>query len=303
MDQGLFIITMGVLAGVAGKGLGSVITALFGARSERTVSVFLSFAGGVMLAIVLLELIPEAIDYSSVWVAVLGLGIGVLVVLGLNRVVDRITEARRKAREHKKHIAAVTAPDDTGALFSPSLAGPDCPECEVATDLDSTLHDNYEEYFHAEELLSNKGNMMRAGIVILFAIALHNIPEGLAMGAAGQYDIALGITIALLIALHNIPEGMAISAPLISGGLSKIKTILLTMAAGATTVIGAVLGVLIGGISSLALALSLAIAGGAMLYVVLGEIFPQTIVTNKDRMPAMAALAGIVVAIIFIAII
>jgi ZIP family zinc transporter len=277
MNQGLLIITLSVLAGVVGMGLGSIITALFGARTERTISVFLSFAGGVMLAIVLLELIPEAIEYAGeyhgeffgVATAVAGLLIGVLVVLGLNKLIDKVTRARQAKRQHANN----------------------------------EFHENYEEFFHADELLAKKGNMLRAGMVILFAIALHNIPEGLAMGAAGSYEIGLGITIGLLIALHNIPEGMAISAPLISGGLSKAKTILLTMAAGATTVIGAVLGVLIGGISSFALALSLSVAGGAMLYVVFGEIFPQTIVTNKDRIPAISALAGIVVAIIFIAII
>jgi len=269
MNQGLTIILLSVLAGVVGMGLGSIITAIFGSRTERTISVFLSFAGGVMLAIVLLELIPEAIEYGGVITAIVGLILGVLVVLGLNRLIDKVTRARQKKKQHANN----------------------------------ELHDNYEEFFHADELLAKRGSMLRAGMVILFAIALHNIPEGLAMGAAGQYEIALGITIGLLIALHNIPEGMAISAPLISGGLSKAKTILLTMAAGATTVIGAVLGVLIGGISSFALALSLAVAGGAMLYVVFGEIFPQTIVTNKDRIPAISALAGIVVAIIFIAII
>jgi len=277
MEQGLLIITLSVLAGVVGMGLGSIITALFGARTERTISVFLSFAGGVMLAIVLLELIPEAIEYAGeyygelfgVATAVIGILIGVLVVLGLNKIIDRVTRARQAKKQHANN----------------------------------ELHDNYEEFFHADELLAKKGSMLRAGMVILFAIALHNIPEGLAMGAAGQYEIALGITIGLLIALHNIPEGMAISAPLISGGLSKPKTILLTMAAGATTVIGTVIGVFVGGISTFALALSLSIAGGAMLYVVFGEIFPQTIVTNKDRIPAIAALVGIVVAIIFIAII
>ena len=277
MDQGLLIITLSVIAGVVGMGLGSIITALFGARTERTISIFLSFAGGVMLAIVLLELIPEAIEYASesygeffaVVIAVVGILIGVLVVLGLNKLIDKATRARQMKKQHANN----------------------------------ELHANYEEFFHLDELLAKKGSMMRAGVVILFAIALHNIPEGLAMGAAGQYELALGVTIGLLIALHNIPEGMAIAAPLICGGLSKPKTILLTMVAGATTVIGAVIGVFIGGISTLALSLSLSIAGGAMLYVVFGEILPQTVVTNKDRIPAISALVGIVVTIIFIALI
>ena len=277
MDQGLLIIILSALAGIVGMGLGSIITVLFGTRSERTVSALLAFAGGVMIAIVLLELIPEAIEYASdyrgelfgVATAVIGLLLGILVVLGLNRIIDKVTHTQQTKKQNT----------------------------------DSKLHSNYEEFFHADGLLTRQGSMLRAGIVVLFAIALHNIPEGLAMGAAGQYEIALGITIGLLIALHNIPEGMAISAPLLCGGLSKLKVILLTMAAGATTVIGAALGVFIGGVSPFALALSLSIAGGAMLYVVFGEILPQTCVTNKDRVPAITALAGIVVAIIFIAII
>jgi ZIP family zinc transporter len=269
MNQIALIIALSGLAGVLGMGLGSIITALFGTRTERTISVFLSFAGGVMLAIVLLELIPEAIEYAGVLTAVAGIVIGVFVVMGLNKLIDAITRARQEKKQSKNN----------------------------------ELHDNYGEFFHADELLARKGSMLRAGMIILFAIALHNIPEGLAMGAAGQYEIALGVTIGLLIALHNVPEGMAIAAPLISGGLSKVKTVLLTMAAGATTIVGALLGVFIGGISSFTLALSLAIAGGAMLYVVFGEIFPQTIVTNKDRIPAVSALVGIVVAIIFITLI
>jgi len=141
--------------------------------------------------------------------------------------------------------------------------------------------------------------MLRSGMIMLFAIAQHNIPEGLAMGAAGVHDIRLGIAIAIVIALHNIPEGMAVSAPLIAGGLSKIKSVMLVVLVGATTAVGAVLGVLIGGISDTALALSFAIAGGAMLYVVLGEILPQSIVTTKDRVPTVFALVGSIIGMLF----
>ena len=254
------IIIMSLLAGVVGMGLGAVITAIFGARTDRMISIFLSLAGGVMISIVLLELLPEAIEYSNMLVAVVGLVIGALMVLALNNIVDTIT--RKNASKSK-------------------------------------LHENYAEFFHSSDVISNKKNMLRSGMIMLFAIALHNIPEGLAMGAAGQHDAALGVTIAIMIALHNVPEGMAIAAPLISGGLSKLKTIVLLLLTGATTVIGAVAGVIIGGISDMTLALSFSIAGGAMLYVVFGEILPHSIATDKDRVPAVFALVGIVVGMLF----
>jgi len=255
------IILLSLLAGVIGMGLGGIITAIFGTRTDTMISIFLSLAGGVMASIVLIELVPEAIEYSGVATAVAGLIIGALMVMLLNVVADKISNSQKTKGK---------------------------------------LHDSYAGFFHSEGVIDgNKKSMIRSGMIMLFAIALHNIPEGLAMGAAGYHDAALGMTIALMIALHNIPEGMAVSAPLISGGMSKIKAIVLVALVGATTVIGAVAGVLIGGISYFTLALSFAIAGGAMLYVVFGEILPHSIATNKSKVPAVFALVGIVIGLIF----
>jgi len=247
---------MSLFAGVVGMGLGGLFTAILGSRTDRMISIFLSFAGGVMVSVVLLELIPEAIEYSNVAVAILGLAMGALMVLVLHNIMDKISGAGKSK---------------------------------------SKLHGTYAEFFHQDEIISKKKSMLRSGMVMLFAIGLHNIPEGLAMGAAGVHDAGLGLTIAIIIALHNIPEGMAVSAPLIAGGLSKTKSVILILLVGATTAIGAILGVVIGGISDTALALSFSIAGGAMLYVVFGEILPQSIVTNKDRVPTVFALVGTVV--------
>jgi ZIP family zinc transporter len=110
--------------------------------------------------------------------------------------------------------------------------------------------------------------------------------------------MALGGTLALMIGLHNIPEGMAISAPLISGGLNKWRAALLTVLAGTPTVLGAIIGILIGGISNTALSLSFSIAGGAMLYAVFGEILPQSMSISKNRIPAIVLLIGIVVGLL-----
>lgn len=257
------VLMMALFAGVVGMGAGGIITALFGSKTDKMISIFLSFAGGVMVSIVFLELLPEAIEYANMLTAVLGLVIGALLVLLLNNIVDQISDKNKKKAE---------------------------------------LHENYAEFFHASELIQKRKSMVRSGMIMLFAIALHNIPEGLALGAAGQSDEALGLTLAILIGLHNIPEGMAISAPLISGGVSKFKTIMLAVLAGSTTMIGAGLGILIGGVSDYAKALSFAIAGGAMLYVVLGEMLPQSIVTNKDRVPTIFALVGIIVGTLLTAI-
>jgi len=136
--------------------------------------------------------------------------------------------------------------------------------------------------------------MLQSGMLMFLVISLHTLPEGLALGAAGYHDASLGFTLAIIIGIHNIPEGMAIAAPLIAGGVNKDKTIMLTLLAGVPTVIGALIGVLLGGISDVTVALSFAIAGGAMLYVVFGEILPQSMIMSKNRIPTISALVGIV---------
>jgi ZIP family zinc transporter len=140
--------------------------------------------------------------------------------------------------------------------------------------------------------------MLRSGILMLIAIGLHNIPEGLAIGAGGSHDERLGIVLAVMIALHNIPEGMAIAAPLVSGGIGRWKAVGLVSLSGAPTLLGGIIGVYIGGISDFALSMSLSAAGGAMLYMVFGEIIPQAIVMTKSRMASIAALFGILVGLI-----
>ena len=252
---------MSLFAGVIGMGLGGLISALFGSRKERMTSIFLSFAGGVMISIVFLELVPESVELSSTGMTIIGLILGSILVQALNNLMDRLSSTRDGSK----------------------------------------LHETFAEFFHSNEMITKKTSMLRSGMIMLVVIGLHNVPEGLAMGAAGQHDANLGLALAIIIALHNIPEGMAVSAPLIAGGLSKTKAVVITLLAGATTLVGAVAGVLIGRISDVAIALSFAIAGGAMLYVVLSEILPQAIVSSKDRIPTVFALVGIITGMLFIA--
>ena len=255
----MHIILLSMIAGVAGMGLGGLLTALFGNKSDKMISIFLSFSGGVMMSIAFVELIPEAIELSNIAVMVAGLFIGAVLVFSLHYLMDYLSRSGGKSK----------------------------------------LHETFAEYFHSGDMISKKSSMLRSGMVMLFAIGLHNVPEGLAMGAAGNYDAKLGLTLAIIIGLHNIPEGMAVSAPLILGGLSKLKSVIITLIAGATTVLGAALGLLIGSISDTAIALSFGAAAGAMLYVVIGEILPQSIVMSKDRIPTIFAFAGVVVGMLF----
>ena len=160
---------------------------------------------------------------------------------------------------------------------------------------------------HIEQHAAKKDNKLSlfvAGVVMACAIALHNVPEGMTIGASyvsnGGVMGSSALVLAVLIGLHNIPEGMAVSVPLISGGMGKWKAVLITALSGAPTIIGALLGYLLGDIGAVGLALSLGFASGAMLYVVFGEILPQAILMYHSKIPAFSTIAGMLVGLIII---
>ena len=146
--------------------------------------------------------------------------------------------------------------------------------------------------------------MLIAGMVMACAIALHNVPEGMTIGASFVSNDGVmassALVLSILIGLHNIPEGMAVSVPLISGGMNKVKAVLMTALSGVPTILGALLGYLIGDMGLFGLALSLGFASGAMLYVVFGEILPQAILMYHSKLPAFSAIVGMLVGLLVI---
>ena len=271
------LIAATAIAGVAGTGLGGLIGALFKKDSNRTVSLLLSFAGGVMLSVVCFDLIAEAIETNvGIFTVIAAIALGVLVTFLLNYLIDRKT--------------------------NPEVPHIDINHPKTADDLDELIHSDHLDMHHARK--DNKLSLMVAGVVMACAIALHNIPEGMTIGAS--YAINGGVlgnsalVLAVLIGLHNIPEGMAVSVPLIGGGMNRAKAVIITALSGAPTIIGALLGYVIGDMSTLGLALSLGFASGAMLYVVFGEIIPQAILMYRSKLPAFSVIVGMFVGLIII---
>ena len=265
------------LAGVGGTGLGGLIGALLQKDSKRTVSLLLSFAGGVMLSVVCFDLVVEAIETNSgILVAVGAIAFGVAVTYLLNHLIDRST--------------------------NPEVPHIDKHHPKTADDLDELIHSDHLEQHYSRH--DSKLGLFVAGIVMASAIALHNVPEGMTIGASyASNDGVMGsaaLVLAILIGLHNIPEGMAVSVPLISGGMARWKAVLITASSGIPTILGALLGYILGEIGPMGLTLSLGFASGAMLYVVFGEILPQSILMYHSKLPAFSAIAGILAGILII---
>ena len=168
-------------AGIGGTGLGGTAACLFRRDSSRMVSLLLSFAAGVMVAVVCFDLLAEAAP-GRLMVSAVGILAGYGVTAGLNHALER------------------------------------------------------------KERQPGRSGLLLAGVVTAAAIALHNVPEGMVIGAAfagGEADS--GWLLAVVIGLHNIPEGMAVSVPMAAGGERQWKAAALAALTGAPTVLGAAL--------------------------------------------------------------
>ena len=287
MSNFWFVVIISTISGVIGTGLGGFLGTIFKKDNSKVVSLLLSFAGGIMLSIVCFELIPEAImpegatSEVPLYVVLLGVVGGFSAVYFLNMLIDN------HANKEVSHI--------------------DSMHPQTADSLDELIHaDHYEMHLKRHKSgKARKYELFIAGIVMSCALALHNLPEGMVIGATyAGYDGSLfvggGFIIAVVLGLHNIPEGMAISVPLIAGGMKKWKAVLSAALAGIPTTLGAMLGYSLGLLSPIWLSLSLTFAAGAMLYAIFGELIPEAILMYRSKLPALAILFGFLLGIVLV---
>lgn len=276
------IIGITALAGMGGTGMGGLVSCLFRKDSSKTVSLLLSFAAGVMTSVVCFDLLAEALHpdgmSSRVGLVVAGVLAGYIVIAILNAWIDRNTD-HEVAHIDENHP-------------------------RTADSLEELTHANHLQE-HREGRQPRSG-LFLAGLVMAAAIALHNVPEGMVIGASfarSAKEMLLnrgGLTMAIVIGLHNIPEGMAVAVPLISGGMPKWRSVIVTALTGFPTILGALLGFAVGAMGSTALAVSLSFASGAMLYVVFGELLPESILMWRSKLPATATIIGMLTGLVII---
>ena len=254
-----FVTLVTLISGAGGTGLGGLIGALFKSESNRTISLLLAFAGGVMTAMVCFDLLAEAEEAASqvtehgVLLVILAVALGVAVVYLLNHLIDR------KTRKEVSHTADADHPE---------------------------THDDIDELVHADHLNMHKRHhdsklsLFVAGVVMACAIALHNIPEGMAVGlafalAADGESLAGAFALALGIGVQNFPEGAAVALPVYQSGKSKRRAFWTGVLSGAVEpLFGALVVLAAAGIHAL-MPWLLSFAAGAMLYVVAEELLPR----------------------------
>jgi zinc transporter, ZIP family len=150
-------------------------------------------------------------------------------------------------------------------------------------------------------IFKKAGSNIKTGLILAIGLAAHNFPEGLAIGSGFIGAASLGLELVIVIGLHDIPEGAAVAACFMPTRLTRMKIILLTALTALPTAIGAYVGAAIGEISSVFITLCLGFAGGTMLYIVCGELIPQSKGLKSGVFSTLSILVGVVLGLLITA--
>lgn len=150
------------------------------------------------------------------------------------------------------------------------------------------------------DLEEHEGNANLSKVLLFVtAIAIHNLPEGIAAGVSfGSDNVGEALMIAGGIALQNIPEGMVIIGPMLAAGITPRRTFMCAMLTGLVEVVGTLLGYFAVTVASAILPFALAFAGGTMLYVISDEMIPETHAHGAQRGATYALLVGFCVMLV-----
>ena len=154
----------------------------------------------------------------------------------------------------------------------------------------------FDFFLGSKKFGSNK--KLKVAFMAGLGMMIHNLPEGVIMGCGFVSSSTLGIKMSLIIAIHDIPEGIAVSAPMIASKMSILKTLFYTLCTALPTAVGVWIGAYIGGISENILAACMAYASGIMLYIVCGEMLPESSKLWDGITSTLGTLFGIVLGLI-----
>ncbi len=260
MENVLFAFSLTLMAGLA-TGIGSLIALLTKNQSKKFLSGSLGFSAGVMIYVSLVEIFPKArISLTEATNSTTGYWITVASFFGgiaFIAIIDNLIP-----KSHNPH--------------------------EIRSEGQTK-----EEFKDAQD----KKKLLQMGLFTALAIAIHNLPEGLATFISGLHDPKVAIPVAIAIAIHNIPEGIAVSVPIYYATGSKKKAFLYSFLSGLAEPIGAILGftILKPFINDFTFGIVFAAVAGIMVFISLDELLPTAEEYGEHHLAVYGLIGGMAV--------
>lgn len=265
MDSALvlaFLVTLG--AGLA-TGIGSTLAFLTKTTNKSFFAVSMGFSAGVMIYLSFAEILPKATQYIG----------------------NEVSDARAAALAAGALIAGMVLMAVIDALV-PSGANPhENTQVELLGDSQTPI----------EGLGIEQQKLLKMGVFVALAIAIHNFPEGLATFLLVLDDPQIGIALAVAVALHNIPEGIAVSVPIYFATKSKIKAFRLSFLSGLAEPAGAVVGYLLLSpyLNDFFLGIIFAMVAGVMVFLSIDTLLPTARNSARGHLTVYGVIAGMAV--------
>lgn len=265
MDSALLLaFAVTLFAGLA-TGIGSAIAFLSKTTNQAFFAVSMGFSAGVMIYLSFAEILPKATGYIS----------------------SELPQAQSAAVAAGALILGMVLMALIDALV-PSGANPhENTRVELLGESQSTIEPQGIE----------QQRLIKTGVFVALAIAIHNFPEGLATFLLVLDDPQVGIALAIAVAMHNIPEGIAVSVPIYYATKSRIKAFKLSFLSGLSEPAGALIGYLLLApyLSDFVLGIIFAMVAGVMVFLAIDTLLPTARNSARGHLTVYGLIAGMAV--------
>jgi ZIP family zinc transporter len=263
MHQVATAFLLSLMAGM-GTGLGGLL-AVIRRPGPRLYGFLMGLTSGVMITLSFLELVSEAWQLQGYITATIGFGLGAIFMLFLDATIPHIHFGEEEIPHQDEH-------------------------CLIGAD--NSHRQRYRRFGHLNHDSTFDRGLMTSGILIAIGITIHNIPEGIAVGAGFMHTPTFGIFIAIAILLHNIPEGIATALPLCTSGVCRWDSFRVAFLSGFAEPFGALVAALFLSTFQRLIPGALAFAGGVMVFITLDELIPAAREYGHHHSTAIGIIMG-----------
>jgi ZIP family zinc transporter len=225
----------------------------------------MGLTGGVMISLSFLELVNKAWELKGFWTATIGFGAGAFFMLAIDMLIPHIRFGETETRDVQTPVIQETSAH--------------------------SFHGRHRYGKGQPDQISDK-RLYKTGLLLALGITIHNLPEGIAVGAGYMHAPQFGILIAMAILLHNIPEGIATALPLYKSGMDKWKAVRIALFSGLVEPVGAIVAAVFLDVFQILVPASLAFAGGVMMFITLDELIPAAREHGHQHSTAVGIIFG-----------